>query len=137
MSNWIPKIVYDGTTIDFEYPPKGKEVYGETDRFIGIVSVSKSGVEQTLTDHVEIGNSIDFSHVSETIVEQLKTFVRTWGYMGKEFEYFFDKDVPASSVTVTLAKTGRQINFKTVAWRNRDTPPTPMYKFKLKLRRVA
>ena len=136
MSNWIPKIVYNSTTITFDYPPKGKDPIGEQYTFNGTVSESKSGLEQTIIDNIEINYDADFSHVSETIKAQLTTFLTTWGYLGKEFDYDFDKDDAGSKVTVTLPNTGRKVKFDIHIWDNSVSPRTPMYKFKLTMRRI-
>lgn len=136
MANWIPKLVYNAITITFDYPPQGKDPKGERWKFVGVSNTSKSGLEQTMIDYIENLNTLNFSHISETIKDSLETFLKTWGYLGKEFDFYFDKDVPGTKVTVTIPRNGRNTKPDIHVWDNSVNPRTPMYKFKLMLRSV-
>ena len=134
-ANWIPKIEYGvgPTTITFEYPPKGPKVRGKQLKHIGTRTTSKSGAQQTITDFIEENNTINLSHVSEVITGQLETFFLTHGFLGKSFDYYFDKDDVATKVTVKLDESGTTVNFDEQLSTAVDAF---LYKLKLKLTRV-
>ena len=100
----IPKIEYGSptTTITFEYPPKGPDSEGERLRQVGRVTESKSGQQQVITDYITETNRLKFSFLTETLKDEVKTFLTTHAMLGKTFTYFKDKDIPASAITVSL-----------------------------------
>jgi len=134
-TNFIPKIVFGSppTTITFEFPPKGPKVRGASLKHVGTLTKAKSGAQQTITDYIEEINNIQFSHVSETIKGELDTFFVTHALLGKSFSYFFDKDDPATEVTVKLDRSGTKVAFDEITSTAVDAF---IYKLRLKIRRV-
>ena len=130
--SWIPKIVYNSTTINFDFPPAGADFKGESYKTVGTITTSKSGIQQTVIDYIEKTNSINFSFVSETVKAQLETFLETHALSGKEFDFYFDKADNATKVTVKLDKGGLNPKFKIITRKGNGF----IYKITLKFRRV-
>ena len=130
--SYIPKIVYNSTTIEFDLPPKG-DTLGETIRAVGKVTESKSGIQQTIIDFIEKQNLITFSFLTETKKQALETFMITHGMMGKSFTYFFDKDIPGTAVTVKLHKSSFNTRPKIITRKGTGF----LWEWKLKFRRVV
>ena len=94
MAHHIPKIIYGSTiplTVELEYPPKD---YGapEQDDSKERILVSLSGQRQVQVDFLEVTRPLKFAGLSETKLAALRTFFRQWGYLGKSFRYYDDKD---------------------------------------------
>ncbi len=128
--NHIPKIEYgvSPTTITFDYPPRGFDTLGERYRPAQKVSVSKSGIEQTLSNHISKEFTVKFSMLSSTIYTALKTFLEDHAIEGNNFKYY-PHATEAGYFTVTLTKSGRRQKFK-------RTTSSDKYRFNLKMRYV-
>jgi hypothetical protein len=74
----------------FRYPPRDDD--GEELNVKERKSVSISGVRQISVDHVEILRPMVFSFLTKDEIEDLRFFWNDWAYLGKEFQYFEDKD---------------------------------------------
>lgn len=106
MSHNVPKLVYGTipTAIVFTYPPVAKggndpESYVSKDH----TNFSLAGVRQTSVDYVQAENTVVLSHLSEAQYQAIATFFKTWGYLGKSFQYYEDQN-SASFVTYELNK---------------------------------
>jgi len=94
MADFIPKLEY-GTitpvTITFDYPPKSDD--GDQLNTIEKISTSISGVRQVIVENIEATRRIEYSHLTQTLVDSLKTFFLNVGGLGKAFKYYDDKDL--------------------------------------------
>ena len=95
MGHNIPKITYGAldTEVDFPYPPvqpNGNDP--EQIDAIDHTNFSLSGARQTSLDRLEATRVLQFSHLSDTDIANLKTFFTTWAAYGKAFKYFEDKN---------------------------------------------
>ncbi len=135
-TTYIPKIVYDGNTITFDFPVKGPDPFAENLKANSSISQSKSGLQQTLLNFTEIENSLVFSHVSQSIKDSVNTLLTTWAFLGNEFDYFPDKDDAGTKITVTLARSGMAVKYKVLTWTG-IANANAIYEFRLRLRRVV
>ena len=110
---YIPKITFGSgpTTITFEFPPK-KDPVGEQFKHVGNIVIAKSGLRQTLTDHIEIVNKFEFTHLTAALKASLDNFFQTHALLGKSFSYFFDKDDATTEEIVTLDKASSRIQWE-------------------------
>ena len=130
-TNYIPKIIYNSTTIEFDYPPKG-DTFGERIKFVGKITKSKSGVQQTVTDYLEGINTVTYSFLSEALKQSLNTFLTTHALFGKEFDYWTDKGDVATKITVRLDGSSMNPKFKVITRKGTGF----IYELKLAYRRV-
>ena len=131
-TTYIPKIVYNATTINFDFPPES-DPKGEKYKTVGTVTTSKSGIQQTVVDYIEKGYTINFSFITDTIKTQIETFLETHALLGKSFDYYFDKDDALTKITVQLDSSSMNVDFKIITRKGSGF----LYKFKLKFRRVV
>jgi hypothetical protein len=129
--SYIPKIVYNATTIEFDYPPEG-DTFGERLKFNGRITKSRSGVQQTITNYIEQINGITYSFVSESVKQSLNTFLITHGLLGKDFEYWFDKDEVSTKFTVKLDSSSMNPKFNIITRKGEGF----IYRLQLVYRRV-
>ena len=135
MANWIPKIEYGPgpTTIEFDFPARGRDPKEEEIVTKGKVDETATGVQQT-SFLSNIGEKeFDFGHVRQTIIDQLKTFYLTHASRGKEFDFYPDKD-EAEVWTVTLHKSSRKFKPTGKVWDGELQEFK--YDLKMKIRRV-
>jgi len=103
MANWIPRIQYGGgpTTINFTYPPEG-DPENEVLRGDVRVSQSNSGNEQVQWNYTEEIWTINFVFLSQTELDNLRTFFTSHAVKGNTFTYFPSND-EATNFTMSLA----------------------------------
>jgi hypothetical protein len=77
---------------EFRYPPPDDD--GESRKVKERKSISISGVRQISLDHTEISRPMTFSFLTKEEIEDLRFFFSDWAEIGKEFQYFEDKDSP-------------------------------------------
>ena len=128
MSDLIPKIEYNSTTITFDYPPKGFDNLKKKIGAEGVVSEAANGTQQTIVNFLEEEYEIKLAWVSKSITEAFETFLTSHALLGFEFKYFPDKD-KTDFLSVTLTRSGRTISIKRLN-------TTDKYEFDLKMRRV-
>ena len=135
MANLIPKIEYGTTptTIEFEYPPKGKDPFGKKIRTKSQLGESANGETQTSFLANIQTNEFVFSYVSKTIIDALETFYLTHASRGLTFKYFFDKD-EAGFIEVELDKSSRKFEPKSIFYKSADNDFR--YELKMKVRQV-
>ncbi len=103
MANLVPQIEYGSptTTITFELPPTGDNL-NERNRANARTTISTGGVEQTQWNYNSQEITVNFTFLTQTLIDSLRTFFEDHASKGLEFTYFEDKDVPASANTYTL-----------------------------------
>jgi hypothetical protein len=74
----------------FRYPPRDDD--GEELNIKERKSISVSGVRQISVDHIEVKRPTTFSFLTRSEIEELRFFWTDWAYLGKEFQFFDDKD---------------------------------------------
>ena len=93
MAHYVPKITYGSfvpTVITFTYPPT--EPDRERTTITRKVSESLSGVRQVQLYNQEAVRKLKFRFLSESLVDSLETFVRSWAAQGKSFRYYEDQN---------------------------------------------
>lgn len=98
----VPKLVYDVTTITFELPPTGDNI-NEQVKSNARTTLSSNGAEQTQFNYNTQDYVVNFSFLTQVLVDEMRTFFLTHGSKGLSFNYFIDKDLPAFE-TYTLSK---------------------------------
>lgn len=78
-----------GFEIEFAYPPK--ESNGEELETKQTTSESLSGIRQVSTNYLEAARSLVFSFLSQTLKEQVDTFLKTHAMFGESFRYYENK----------------------------------------------
>lgn len=86
---------------EFRYPPRDDD--GEGLNVKERKSTSISGVTQISIDHVEILRPMVFSFLTKDEIDDLRFFWNDWAYIGKEFQFFDDKD-GVTFITYELSK---------------------------------
>lgn len=102
MANFIPRITYSATTINFTYPPEG-DPQEEFLRGDVVLSRSNSGVEQLQWNYTEDIWTIKFVWLSATEVGNLRTFFTSWAVKGNTFTFYPSNDTLGTSYTMSLA----------------------------------
>ena len=134
-TTYIPKIVYNAITITFDYPTVGPDALGQTMKATNNTVVSQSGLQQTLYHFTESVHTFTFSHVSSTLKDSIETFLIDWGFRGKEFDYYPDKDDAATKITVRLTGGSKSVQKKIITWTGSGTT-NAVYEFKMQFRRI-
>lgn len=124
-----------GFRITFELPP-AKDPLGEDAKFIGTDSVSRSGLIQTVEDHIELTNKVNFSHIKQSLKDEFNTFLTTHCLQGKSFSYFEDKEESTSELIVRRAPRYRSPKYKIMTTRSKTSGKNFVWKFTLEFRRV-
>lgn len=135
-TTYIPKLVYNAITITFDYPTMGPDAIGETIMANRTVNISGSGEQQTLLHHMEIENNYTFSHISSTLKSSIDTFLKDWGFLGNEFDYYPDKDDATTKITVRLSKRTNSVKYKILTWTG-TANANPIYELTMRFRRVT
>lgn len=93
MAHYAPKIVYGplSTTFSFPYPPLGLPE-PEQDDAAEHVLTSLSGLRQVQVDFLEVSRKLKFGGLSEAEIASLRTWFRTWAYLGKQFRFYEDQN---------------------------------------------
>lgn len=78
--------------ISLDYPPI--EENGEEQNAYDHTSASLSGIAQTSVDFIEGTRALTFSHLSQSLYLQFKTFFETYAYISQSFKYYEDKSLP-------------------------------------------
>ena len=86
-TNFIPKIVYGSTTLTFTYPP-ALDPFSEEIVGVGKETISANGTEQYSENYQREIYSIKFKNLSKTELDAFRTFLKTWAFLGKEFNYY-------------------------------------------------
>lgn len=97
--SYIPKIVYNVTTLNFTYPPEVDD--GEQDAPDLVAGTALAGDLQVVYNHIEVTRHITLSLLTPTQFANLQTFYRTWAALGNPFDYY-ESDNDASFQTYTL-----------------------------------
>ena len=131
MANLIPKIEYGigPTIIEFDLPPSGYDNEAKDLNINAAVSQAQNGEQQISLNNIEEKFKPKFKLVTKTIVDAIEILLKDHAAFNQSFTYFFDKDVPASAITVKIDKSGLKFKAK------RDTASNK-YSFSLKFRRV-
>lgn len=113
MSALIPKIEYGSptTTITFELPPSGDNI-NERNRANVRTSISTSGVEQSQFNYNSQEITVNFSFLTQALIDSLRTFFETHASRGLEFNYYEDKD---------------SVSFNTYTLRQKDFSPRKLF----------
>lgn len=102
--NFIPKIEFEsgGTqTITFDLPPSD-DIRAQNYRTSEKTSTSNNGKQQTQFNFVEDNITLNFTFISESIKQQMDSFMTTHALRGLEFKYFESED-EVEFVTVRLS----------------------------------
>ncbi len=75
--------------ISLDYPPI--EETGEQEDSVDHSSTSLSGIQQTSIDYVEGIRALTFSHLSQALYVQFKTFYESHAFISRSFRYYDDK----------------------------------------------
>lgn len=131
--SYIPKIEYGSptTTITFEYPNK-KDPFGRDITHVGKVLEAKDGTQQILTDYIAETFEVTFSFLSDTLKDQLETFLVTHALPGKSFTYYTDKDDVLTAKTFEIDFRKRTVDFKVITRKGTGF----LWEISLKFRRV-
>lgn len=114
--------------IDFEYPAERDQ--GEQAQVNQAVSFSLSGIQQTVTNHIELKRKLSFNFVTKNLRDSLRDdFYFPWCVYGKPFRYFNDKDT--NSLVVYTNDSRRYFQERTV-----KKNPDYLYKIDFDFRRV-
>lgn len=81
--------VYFGFEINFQYPPK--EPKSESTETNATKTESLSGKRQVSVNYIEKFRNLTFSFLSQSLYEDLQTFLDTHGLLGLTFRYFEDQ----------------------------------------------
>jgi len=130
-TNFIPKIEFNATVITFDFPNK-RDPFGQQVRWNGKTSVSRSGNQQTVTDYIEDVKNVQFSFMSQTIKEELETFLTSHALLGKSFDYSEDKGDVTTKNTYELDRSSMKPKFKVLTRKGTGF----LWEIKLKFRRV-
>ena len=114
--------------IDFDFPPNEFDVFGDTRKYVGKVSVSANGKYQTSFNYTEEDRKLNFRFVTQTIKDLLVSFMDNHGGLGREFRYYNDKDV-ADYESYKIEKGNRKL-------RPARKFAQDLYTIKLRMRRV-
>lgn len=99
----IPKIAYSsGPEIEivFELPPSGDNE-NEVNKASSRTTISSNGTEQTQFNYISKEITLNFTFITQSILDSLRTFFEDHAAKGSSFKYFVDKD-SASFETYTL-----------------------------------
>lgn len=96
MANFIPKIVYNSTTITFDVPLEG-DPFGEVVKANNVTSRAASGARQNSQLYLEEFLELNFTFVSKTLKDQVSTFFTTWASQKKVFTFYPHSDVSTDS----------------------------------------
>lgn len=91
--SYIPKIVYNATTLNFDYPPEHDD--GEQDAPNITQVPALDGTLQSVYNHTEVTRSVTFSLLTPTQFANLQTFYRSWAAKGKSFDYYESNNDPS------------------------------------------
>lgn len=133
--NFIPKIIYDAgagdVTIELTYPPKGFDPFGESIEPVSDDVTSDSGKRQVNLHYAAELYEINYSHLTKTELDAMRTFFTAHGILGKEFKYFPHKD----EAGFDLRELSKQ-KFQPERFLPDGSNGDFLYKVKLKMRRV-
>lgn len=100
--NWIPKIIYNSITIEFDIPPV-RDPLNENIKGVGSSTIAADGNEQYSQDYQQEEIKLLFKKLTVAQVIALRTMYKTWALLGKSFDYYIHKS-EAGFETYTLAK---------------------------------
>ena len=93
--------------IEFEYPLKGDPI-PENKNISASTKKVRSGEEFTTLHFIENEPTLRFSHIKQSIKEQVDAFVNTQYAEGREWTYFEDKTDSGTAKVVRRSRRGRR-----------------------------
>lgn len=101
MASWIPKIVYNSTTLLFPSPPSGDPYGGQTHRPDVNTNISNTGVPQVQYNWTKKTYTVEFVFLSDTDKANIQAFF-DWAKQGGSFDYYSSNELVATKETMYL-----------------------------------
>jgi len=108
-SSKIPKIVWNGNDLDFDFPLHNSSDFLNKPKAIGTSTRTEDGGMQTIVNFIDYSFKLDFRLITESKLADIEEFVIEWAFFGNTFEFYPDKD-EVDFFTLQLTEKGR--NFK-------------------------